>query len=115
MDLNAIQAAIREQGLDGWLFFDHHRRDPLAQGILSLPDSLMATRRWYYFIPAQGEPRGLVHKIEPNSLATLAGDHLQYSRWMEQCDQLRALLKGVKRVAMQYSPQCAVPYVAMVD
>ena len=115
MRLDQIQAALREQGLDGWLFYDHHRRDPLAYRTLGLPDGTVVTRRWYYFIPAHGEPRGLVHRIEPHSLDAAPGEKLKYSRWTEQVEQLRRLIAGARVVAMQHSPNCAVPYVALVD
>jgi Xaa-Pro dipeptidase len=115
MNLERIQEEIRSQKLDGWLFFDHHQRDPLAYRVLGLPATRMATRRWYYFIPAQGEPAGLEHRIERGMLASLPGEKMAYSSWTEQTAGLRKLLAGRKRVAMQYSPHCAIPYVAMVD
>jgi Xaa-Pro dipeptidase len=115
MNLPEIQSAIQEQGLDGWLFFDHHQRDPLAYRVLGLPPGMQVTRRWYYFIPASGEPRGLVNKVEPHALDSLPGSTIAYSRWTEQQDELGKLLAGAKRIAMQYSPRCAVPYVSMVD
>ena len=114
MEIAKIQQELRAQKLDGWLFFDHHQRDPLAYRVLGLP-ARMATRRWYYFIPAQGEPAGLEHRIERGMLGTLPGERIPYSSWTEQIAGLRKLLAGAHRVAMQYSPQCAIPYVAMVD
>ena len=110
-----MQAALREEGLDGWLFFDHHRRDPLAYRVLQFTPGSMVTRRWFYFVPAYGEPRGLVHKIEAGTLAPLPGKHSLYAGWGTLVDGLKALLGEARRVAMQYSPDCAVPYVAMVD
>lgn len=115
MRLDEIQAALAAEGLDGWLFFDHHRRDPLAYRILGLPETMHVTRRWYYFIPAQGQPRGLVHRIESHHLDALPGTKSAYSRWTEQTSELRKLLQGARTIAMQYSPECAVPYVSMVD
>lgn len=115
MDLARIQQALRRQNLDGWLFFDHHVRDPLAYRVLGFMPEKHVTRRWYYLIPAQGEPRGLVHRIEAGVLNSVPGEKLAYSSWQEQHAQLAALLKGSRRVAMQYSALCAVPYVAMVD
>jgi Xaa-Pro aminopeptidase len=115
MKLAEIQAALRDEGLDGWLFFDHHRRDPLAYRVLELTPGSMVTRRWYYFVPASGGPRGLVHRIEAETLKTLPGEHRLYAGWKELVDGLRAILGGARRVAMQYSPDCAVPYVSMVD
>ena len=115
MRLEQIQAALRDEGLDGWLFFDHHRRDPLAYRVLQFTPGSMVTRRWFYYIPAVGEPRGLVHKIEAQTLAPLPGQHSLYAGWSTLVDGLKTLLGGGRRVAMQYSPNCAVPYVAMVD
>ncbi len=83
MNLAAIQSALRDQDLDGWLFYDHHHRDPIANRILGMnPDSLV-TRRWYYFVPAQGQPRKLVHRIEAGRLDTLPGERAVYSSWQE--------------------------------
>ncbi len=115
MRLEEIQAALREEGLDGWLFFDHHRRDPIAYRVLEFTPGSMVTRRWFYFIPAHGEPQGLVHKIEARTLAALPGKHALYAGWRELTDGLRRMMQSAHRVAMQYSPDCAVPYVAMVD
>jgi Xaa-Pro dipeptidase len=115
MDLARIQEALRRDKLDGWLFFDHHERDPLSYAVLGFKPTRHVTRRWYYLIPARGEPRGLVHRVEPHVIDVLPGEKLLYSRWQEQHAQLSKLLHGASRIAMQYSPRCAVPYVAMVD
>jgi len=114
MDLARIQQELRNQALDGWLFFDHHVRDPLAYRVLGIAPR-MATRRWYYLIPAEGEPRGLEHRIERGMTAGAPGEKLLYSSWSEQVECLRRITAGLQRVAMQYSPLCAIPYVAMVD
>jgi Xaa-Pro aminopeptidase len=115
MQIDDIQKALRDEKLDGWLFFDHHQRDPLAYRILKLNPSRTVTRRWYYLIPAQGEPRGLVHAIESGVLAGLPGKIQIYSSWGAQVDGLKSLLGGSRRVAMQYSPNCAIPYVSLLD
>src|ERR1700682_3335295 len=115
MNLEKIQQEIRNQKLDGWLFFDHHHRDALAYRVLGLGESLSPTRRWYYMIPAQGEPAGMEHRIERGTLAPLPGEKIPYSSWPEQLAALRKLTAGMGRVAMQYSPLCAIPYVSMVD
>ncbi len=115
MKIEEIQAAVRASGLEGWLFFDHHRRDPLAYRILGIPDDVEPTRRWYYFIPAMGEPRKLVHQIESRALDTLPGEKETYSSWADQHRRLRDVLAGCSRIAMQYSPNCAIPYVSLVD
>jgi Xaa-Pro dipeptidase len=113
-DINGIQSDLRAAKLDGWLFYDFRGRDPIAQGILQLPPG-MRTRRWYYFVPAKGTPRKLVHKIETESLAALPGDTLFYAGQEELRKNLGKLLCRAKHVAMQYSPKNAIPYVAMVD
>jgi Xaa-Pro dipeptidase len=115
MRIADIQAALREEGLDGWLFFDHHRRDPLAYRVLQFEPAQPVTRRWYYLVPAEGEPRGMVHKIEAEVLGPLPGVKTAYSGWAQQRESLAALLTGCRNVAMQYSPDCAVPYVSNVD
>lgn len=115
MNLSEIQQKLAEEQLEGWLFFDHHQRDPLAYRVLGLPTGIVATRRWYYFIPASGEPRGLVHKIEPHSLDAVPGEKFPYAGWNAQLDGLRRVLGGARRIAMQYSPMCAIPYVSLVD
>jgi Xaa-Pro dipeptidase len=115
MRLREIQTALREEGLDGWLFFDHHQRDPLAYRVLQFTPGSMVTRRWFYFVPAVGAPRGLAHKIEFETLRELPGEIALYASWQELQDGLRDILGKIRRVAMQYSPNCAVPYVAMVD
>lgn len=115
MDLQKIQQEIRNQNLDGWLFFDHHFRDPLAYRVLGFTAPRTPSRRWYYLIPAEGEPRGLEHRIERGMTAALPGEKIPYSSWPEQVDGLRKITSGLRRVAMQYSPNCAIPYVSMVD
>jgi Xaa-Pro dipeptidase len=114
-DLEAIQSALRENKIDGWLFYDHHHRDPLAYSILGLDPHAHVTRRWYYFIPAQGEPKKLVHRIESFKLDPLPGTKSVYSSWQELESQLQTLLNGATRIAMQYSPRNAIMYVSMVD
>lgn len=113
-EINGIQADLRAAKLDGWLFYDFRGRDPIAQRILQLPAG-MRTRRWYYFIPAKGTPRKLVHKIESGSLAALPGETLYYSEQEELRKNLGKIMGRAKNVAMQYSPKNAIPYVAMVD
>jgi Xaa-Pro dipeptidase len=113
-DINGIQGDLRATKLDGWLFYDFRGRDPIAQWILQLPPG-MRTRRWYYFIPAKGTPRKLVHKIETESLAALPGETMFYAGQDELRKNLKKLLGRAKNIAMQYSPKNAVPYVAMVD
>ncbi len=113
-NIEAIQKDLRAAKLDGWLFYDFRGRDPIALRILQLPEG-MRTRRWYYFVPAKGTPKKLVHKIEAQSLASLPGDTLYFSAQEELRGNLKKMLGRAKSVAMQYSPKNAIPYVAMVD
>jgi len=115
MKLDDIQAALRDEKLDGWLFFDHHFRDPLAYRVLGFKPEATPSRRWYYLIPAHGEAQRLVHRIESGMLDALPGAKHLYSGWSTQVDGLKAILQGCRKVAMQYSPLCAIPYVSMVD
>ena len=112
----AIQCALQEMdGLDGWLFYDFRGSDPLAYRVLLLDPGRHVTRRWYYWIPATGEPVKLLHRIEPHVLDELPGQAQQYVSWEQQRTLLSLLLRGRRRIAMQYSPLNAVPYLARVD
>jgi Xaa-Pro dipeptidase len=114
VNLTAIQSALREAHLDGWLFYDHHHRDPIAYRVLGVAPK-MCTRRWYYLIPAEGEPAKLVHRIERGNLEGLPGAELQYSSWKEQRESLKRILYGKRRLAMQYSALNDIPYIGLVD
>src|SRR4029077_4984130 len=113
-DIPGIQNDLRAAKLDGWLFYDFRGRDPIAQRILDLPEG-MRTRRWFYFVPAKGTPKKLVHKIEAQSLAALPGETLYYAGQDELRKSVGKMLGRAKNVAMQYSPKNGIPYVAMVD
>ncbi|WP_446741747.1 M24 family metallopeptidase [Silvibacterium acidisoli] len=115
MQIDQIQEALREQGADAWLFYDHHHRDPIAYTILGLPEHSHVTRRWYYLIPAQGEAKKLVHRIETARLDTLPGAKTEYSSWQELEAGLQAMLAPHQTIAMQYSPRNAIMYVSMLD
>jgi Xaa-Pro dipeptidase len=115
MNLPAIQTALRDRNIDAWLFYDHHHRDPIAYRVLGLPSSLMVTRRWFYLIPAQGEPVKLVHKIEAGHLDSLPGSKHQYAGWQELFDKIKILLSDYRDIAMQYSPNNLVFTVSLVD
>lgn len=115
MNLSAIQAALRERKFDAWLFYDHHHRDPIAYGVLGLRPDLMVTRRWFYLIPAEGEPAKLNHRIESGHLEGLPGSKRVYSSWQELAENLKAMVSPYKNVAMQYSPNNIIPYIGLVD
>jgi Xaa-Pro aminopeptidase len=115
MNLAAIQSALRERNIDAWLFCDHHHRDAIAYRVLGLPQNLMVTRRWFYLIPAEGEPLKLVHKIEAGHLDSLPGKKSQYSGWQELFEKLKAMLANQRDLAMQYSPNNSVFTISLVD
>jgi Xaa-Pro aminopeptidase len=115
MNLHTIQAALRSRHIDAWLFYDHHHRDTIAYRVLSLPESLFVSRRWFYLLPAEGDPQKLVHRIESGHLDCLPGDKREYSSYLELAAGLQVILRGCKTVAMQYSPNNMVPYIGLVD
>ena len=116
LPIEAVQRALKEEGFDGWLLYDFHGSNPIATQVAGLAGSgKMATRRWYYLIPATGQPRGLVHAIERHNLDALPGDKQPYAGRQQLDAGLRKLLDGVKRVAMEYSPGNNIPYLSRVD
>ncbi|MDI6804769.1 MAG: M24 family metallopeptidase [Bacteroidota bacterium] len=115
MDWKKIQTALRRRGIDGWLFYDFHNRDMLAYRILGLDSTKMATRRWFYFIPAKGEPRKLAHSVEKFKLDSLPGKKVVYLPWKQQHELLKKMLGPKKKIAMQYSPKNNIPYISIVD
>ena len=116
IDVAAIQSSLREDGLDGWLLYDFHGSNPIARGVTVMDATAkLTTRRWYYLIPARGEPRSLVHVIEPSSLAHLPGTRQLYAGRHELADGLKKILGGCNRLAMEFSPLGAIPYISRVD
>ncbi len=115
VDIKKIQEAIKSFNMDGWLFYDFHDRDAIAHRILQIDTKRFTTRRWYYYIPAEGEPQKLVHKIESWRLDNLPGEKNAYLPWQQQHELLKKILGNAKKVAMQYSPNNSIPYVSIVD
>ncbi len=113
--LREIQEALQQEGVGGWLFCDFRGSDPLAYRILGLDPAAISTRRWYYFIPAHGEPAGIVSSVEPRRLDSLPGRKRVFLSWQQLHESLAEILGGVRRVALQYSPGNAIPYVSRVD
>jgi Xaa-Pro dipeptidase len=113
-NIEAIQRALQKQKLDGWLFYDILHRDPIAYRVLGL-DQAMAKRRWFYMIPVKGKPRKLVHRIEAAALDSLPGEKMLYAAAEELEKNLKKLVGGAKKVAMQYSPKNLIPYISLVD
>lgn len=114
MDIKAIQKAVSEAGFDGWLFCDFHNRDSIGYRILGLDFEKHTSRRWFYLVPASGDPVRLVSKVEPSRLDALPGEKRTYLSWRDLSEELERMLSG-KLVAMQYSPDDAIPYVSIVD
>src|SRR5215467_3163031 len=115
MQLSAIQSAIGQLGFDGWLLYDFRGLNVLARRVLGLASDAMLSRRWFYFIPAKGEPRKLVHRIEPHSLDAIPGSAQIYLRWQELEAGVQSILGSAKKVAMEYVSRNANPYVSRVD
>ncbi len=116
LPIEAVQQALKKDGLDGWLLYDFHGSNPIATRLAGLAGSAkLSTRRWYYLVPAEGAPRGLVHAIERHNLSGLPGEKRPYAGREQLADGLKDLLRGMKRVAMEYSPGNAIPYVSRVD
>ncbi len=113
--LAPVQSALRDLGFDGWLLYDFRGLNVLARRVLGIAADTMLSRRWFYFIPAQGEPRKLVHRIEPHALDHVPGEARVYLRWQELEQGVASLVSGTKRLAMEYVPRNANPYVSRVD
>lgn len=113
--LASIQTALREQQLDGWLLYDFRGSNPLARRVLQFDETNVGSRRWFYCVPAFGQPRKLVHRIEPGALDHLPGERRLYLKWQELEAGVESLVQGLRRVAMEYSPNNANPYVSRVD
>lgn len=113
--INSIQSTLNKNKLDGWLFYDFWKRDEFTQRILEFPAHLMNTRRFFYYVPASGEPRKLVHSIERWNLDYLPGEKTIFLSWQSLEQGLKNMLLGSKKIAMQYSPGNAIPYVSKVD
>ncbi len=114
-DIQNIQAELRERGIGGWLLCDFHNRDHLSYRVLGLDATKMTSRRWFYYIPARGEPRRLVHTVEKGKLDSLPGGKTVFLSWESLHSGLKKILGTPKKVAMQYSPKNNIPYVSMVD
>jgi Xaa-Pro aminopeptidase len=115
VDIEAIQAALRDEGLDGWLFYDFRRSNPIAHRVLGISEHAFFSRRWCYYVPATGEPTRVVSAVEAHVLNMLPGRREVYPTWQDYRRILGEALHGAQRVAMEYSPMCDNPYVAIVD
>jgi len=113
--IESIQRALQHDKLDGWLFYSFRGSDPIAENILRLDHAKFTTRRWFYFVPAKGIPKKIVHAIETGTLDSLPGDKQVYLPWQQLHQFVRESLKGMKKVAMQYSPMNTIPYISRVD
>ena len=115
VNIDKIKKSLQEENVDGWLFYNFKNLDPSANNILEIPKEKIFTRRWFYFIPRDGNPIKLAHRIEDKSLDHLPGDKLVYSSWKELHQNLKNILSPFKHICMQYSPLNAIPYVSFVD
>ena len=113
--IHAIQKTLQDQQIDGWLFYDFWKRNEFAQRLLEYPRHVLNTRRFFYLIPAHGEPKKLVHSIERWNLDHLPGEKIVFLSWQSLEEGIKTILKGLKKVAMEYSPGNAIPYISKVD
>lgn len=113
MNIQAIQTYLREHQLDGWLMADFHARNTVAVDMLGLPAHL--TRRFFYYIPANGEPIGLVHNIEKAKFGHVPGKLTPFSSYKMLEEGIAGMLTGARKIAMEYSPMGRLPYVGLVD
>jgi len=114
VEIPAIQQLLCERGIDGWLFCDFRRSNAIAYQALGLTTHIV-TRRWYYYVPSAGEPRGIVSALEAGALDALPGDKLVYRTWQERETALAEILRNAGRIALEYSPRNAIPYISRVD
>jgi len=114
-NLSDIQSALKKLQIEAWLLTDFRGNNPLAQRILGLDQRPALSRRWYYLIPAHGEPRQLLHRIEPAALAHLPGEKNLYLTWDQLEQELKTLLQGVQQLAMEYAPGLSNPYLSRID
>ncbi len=115
MNLESIQQALQAEGVNGWLFYDFRGSNPIAYQVLGLSTEEMYTRRWFYFVPAQGTPTALISAVESHVLRSLPGERRLFRTWHEMRTHLSTLLRPGMRVAMEYSPMNAIPYMSRVD
>ena len=113
--IESLQEALLQDKLGGWLFYSFRGSDPIAENILRLDHAKFTTRRWFYFVPAKGTPQKIVHAIETGTLDSLPGNKQIYLPWQQLHEHLRNVLSGVRKIAMQYSPMNAIPYISRVD
>ncbi len=114
MHIERVQQALRNEGVDGWLFYDFRKSNLIAHRILELKGDLF-TRRWFYFVPVEGTPIALVSSVEAHVLHSLPGEQRIFRTWQEMRTHLEAFLRVGMRVAMEYSPMNAIPVVSRVD
>ena len=115
MDLAGIQATLKTFDIDAWLLYDFHGINPIARRVIGLGENRFATRRWFGLVPATGEAIWLHHAIEAHLFTHVPGRRIPFVGYRELQEKLRETVKGVKRVAMEYVPGGAIPYVSRVD
>ena len=115
MNVPALQAALRERGIDAWLLYDFRHMNPIANRVAGIAEDRHTTRRWFGLVPAEGEPRWLHSAIEAHVFEGLPGTKTAFVGWRDLEKTLGEMLEGRGKVAMEYSPGNAIPYVARVD
>lgn len=118
MTLAKIQSAAQNAHLDGWLLYDFRGINPLALQLVGIGSKKFLSRRWFLYVPANGQPTLIHHRIEAGTWRNLLPENVErivYSSHQELDAALKNVLSGAKRVAMEYSPRGAVPYVSRID
>ncbi|MFQ5790821.1 MAG: M24 family metallopeptidase [Acidobacteriota bacterium] len=115
LEIHPIQVFLKDNGLEGWLLYDFRGQNPISRRMVRFPEDRFATRRWFYFIPAQGDPVAVVHAIESHHLDYLPGSKLTYAGWRQMRERLSEATEGATLIAMEYSPECNIPYLSRVD
>jgi Xaa-Pro aminopeptidase len=115
IDIAGIQAALKDYKIDGWLMYDFQGGNPIARKVVGWKEGTMLTRRWWFWIPPSGEPVRLHSVIEPTNLDFLPGKKILFLSWRDMTEHLREMMQGATSIAMEYSPQCAIPYLSRVD
>jgi Xaa-Pro aminopeptidase len=118
MNLQKIAAAAHSASLDGWLLYDFRGINPLALQLLGIGTKKFLSRRWFLYVPVNGKATLIHHRIEAGTWRNLLPDGIErivYSSHQELDAALQQTLHGAGRVAMEYSPRGAVPYVSRID
>ena len=115
MDIERIQKLLRDQHIDGWLMYNFHKNNVIAERLLQLPDDIVQSQKFFYFIPADGTPQKLVNRIEGHNLDSLPGEKTVYLSWQSLVEGMNAIMGNAVTIAMEFSPKGILPSISYVD